>query len=52
MKFERYGNLEYLDAKKFYEGGWGIYDTDRGEDGEDYDIVISTDKTELKYSTV
>lgn len=52
MKFEVYGELEYLDPENFYSEPWSIYDTAIGNDGLEYAIVISGDRTELRYTNV
>lgn len=52
MNFEVYGELKYLDPENFYSEAWSIYDTAIGDDGYEYAIVISGDKTELRYANV
>lgn len=52
MIFEEYGLLEWLDIDAYWRDGWSIFDKAVGSDGEAYDIVISLDKTELRYTTV
>lgn len=52
MKFEVYGELEYLEQEDFYSESWSIFDKVIGEDGILYDIVISSDNTELRYTCV
>ena len=39
MKFENYGELEWLEPEDFYVGVWKILSVATGEDGQMYDIV-------------
>ncbi len=50
--FEEYGILEWLDPEEFFAGPWTTYEKATGQDGEQYDVVLRTDKTELRYSTI
>lgn len=55
MKFENYGNLEWLEPEDFYADAWYILDTDTAEDGETYDIVLlkkSDDDDIIRYTTI
>ena len=50
--FEDYGTLKYLDPETFYADGWSIAGQAEDEDGDAYDIVLSTDKTEYRYTNI
>lgn len=45
MKFDYYGELEWLDPKDYYADAWKYCGTERGEDGELYDIVYMGGET-------
>lgn len=51
-EFEDYGRLKYLDPEAFYADGWSIAGQAEDEDGDAYDIVLSGDKTEYRYTTI
>ena len=40
MKFEGYGELEWLEPTDYYAGPWKYLEAAKAEDGEMYDIVI------------
>ncbi len=40
MKFEIYGELEWLEPTDYYAGPWRYLETVRAEDGKMYDIVV------------
>ncbi len=52
MLFEDYGLLEWIDPEEYYAGPWTLYDRATGHDGEQYDIILRTDKTSLRYGTI
>ena len=52
MYFEDYGELEYLDTEYFYAGDWEVFDSAYAEDDLKYDIVISGDKRELRFTNI
>lgn len=51
-EFEDYGRLKYINPEAFYEEGWSIAGLAEDEDGDAYDIVLSSDKTEYRYTTI
>lgn len=51
-EFDDYGKLKYINPEAFYEEGWGIAGQAEDEDGDAYDIVLSSDKTEYRYTNV
>ena len=52
MYFEHYGRLEWLEPAEYYAGPWLYHRTTTGPDDVDYDIVISCDGRELRYTHV
>ena len=51
--FKDYGELEWLEAEDFYAGNWSIYEASaKSDDDEFYTIIISGDKTEMRYTIV
>ena len=52
LHFKEYGSLKWLEPADFYADGWSHYESATAEDGETYDIVISLDKTELRYTAI
>lgn len=53
MGFDGYGKLLWLDPQEFYAAGWSLFDIAvEGDDQCEYDIVISADKTELRYTVI
>ena len=52
MNFEGYGKLLWLDPQDFYAAGWSIFDITEGDDQCEYVVVISSDKTELRYTII
>lgn len=51
-EFEDYGKLKYINPEAFYEEGWSIAGQAEDEDGDAYDIVLSADKTEYRYTNI
>ena len=51
-EFEDYGRLKYINPEAFYEEGWSIAGQAEDEDGDAYDIVLSGDKTEYRYTNI
>ena len=45
--FEEFGELEWLEPEEYYAGGWSPFDY-----GDDYDIVINRERTELRYTNI
>ena len=52
MKFEDYGTIEWVEPEVFYADGWRIVGKAVGDDGEEYDILLSADKTTYGYSNI
>ena len=51
-EFEDYGRLKYINPEAFYEEGWSVSGQAEDEDGDAYDIVLSADKTEYRYTNI
>lgn len=52
MEFDDYGIAEYVSPEEFYTDGWSIAGRATGSDGEEYDILLSLDKTTYGYSNI
>lgn len=52
LRFEDYGVIEWVEPAAFYAEGWSVVDRAVGEDGEEYDILLSLDKTTYGYSNI
>ena len=52
MRFEEYGTIEWVEPEAFYAEGWRVIGRATGEDGEEYDILLSADKTTYGYSNI
>ena len=53
MKFEGYGELEWLESAQYYAEPWKYLEVSTGEDGEQYDIVIKGSyPCEIRYTNV
>ena len=52
MRFEDYGVIEWVEPEAFYAEGWSVVGRATGEDGEEYDILLSVDKTTYGYSNI
>ena len=52
MFFKGYGKLEWVDVDDFHTEGWSVVGRATGEDGEEYDILLSADKTTYGYSNI
>jgi hypothetical protein len=51
MHFEQYGDLEWLETADYYAGAWSVVEgTAVADDGECYTVVISLDKTDMRYT--
>lgn len=49
--FEQYGDLEWLETADYYAGAWSVVEgTATADDGESYTVVISLDKTDMRYT--
>jgi hypothetical protein len=49
--FEQYGDLEWLETADYYAGAWSVVEgTAKADDGECYTVVISMDKTDMRYT--
>ena len=51
-EFDDYGKLKYINPEAYYEEGWSIAGQAEDEDGDAYDIVLSADKTEYRYTSI
>ena len=51
-EFDDYGRLKYINPEAFYEEGWNLVGCAEDEDGDAYDIVLSADKTEYRYTNI
>ena len=51
-EFEDYGRLKHISHEAFFEEGWNLVGCAEDEDGDAYDIVLSSDKTEYRYTTI
>lgn len=52
MYFSDYGELEWLDPERYFAEPWSYLRSAYGADGEFYDIVISRDGLEARYTTI
>lgn len=50
--FEEFGELEWLSPAKYYMDGWSYHKAAKGADNMFYDIVLSPDKTEYRYTII
>lgn len=49
--FEQYGELEWLETADYYARAWSVVEgTAVADDGESYTVVISLDKTDMRYT--
>lgn len=51
-EFEDYGRLKHISHEAFFEEGWNLVGLAEDEDGDAYDIVLSADKTEYRYTNI
>ena len=51
-EFDDYGKLKYINPEAYYEEGWSIAGQAEDEDGDAYDIVLNSDKTEYRYTNI
>ena len=51
-EFENYGRLKHISHEAFFEEGWDLVGQAEDEDGDAYDIVLSADKTEYRYTNI
>lgn len=51
-EFEDYGKLKHISHEAFFEEGWSLVGLAEDEDGDAYDIVLSADKTEYRYTNI
>lgn len=51
-EFEAYGRLKHISHEAFFEEGWNLVGLAEDEDGDAYDIVLSSDKTEYRYTNI
>lgn len=52
MYFEHYGWLEWLEPAEYYAKPWRYHRTTTGPDDVEYDVVISCDGRELRYTCI
>lgn len=52
MYFEDYGELDWLEPEEYFAGNWKYRGTAEGDDEEQYDIVMSGDSMEFRYTIV
>lgn len=51
-EFDDYGKLKHISHEAFFEEGWNLVGMAEDEDGDAYDIVLSADKTEYRYTNI
>ena len=51
-EFEDYGKLKHISHEAFFEEGWNLVGMAEDVDGDTYDIVLSADKTEYRYTNI
>ena len=49
IRFEEYGNLEFIEASEFYTLNAKPYDKAIGDDGEEYDIILVEDENGQRF---